>query len=234
MSLLDRIASVESGGNPNARNPRSSATGAHQFIDSTWLSMMEKYRPDLTTGLGREQILAMRSDPALSGEMAGNYSNENKGLLGNAGVPVTDGTAYLAHFAGPQGAIKVLQANPQAMAGDILGPAVVKANPFLANMTAGDLAAWADKKMGGAPAAPAMPAQAPQAAPQGLLGQQPAQVAPQGIMAAPQQAPQGVLAPDPPNELMQSLMAMPKPLQHLQIPFNPPRKAGSAFKGYRA
>lgn len=82
------------------------------------------------------------------------------------------------------------------------------------------------------PAAPQAPM--PQAAPQGLLAQPAVQPAPQGIMAAPQQAPQGVLAPDPPNELMQSLMAMPKPLQHLQIPFNPPRKAGSAFKGYRA
>jgi hypothetical protein len=36
-----------------------------------------------------------------------------------------------------------------AAAGAILGDRVVKANPFLAKMTAGDLAAWADRKMGG-------------------------------------------------------------------------------------
>lgn len=203
---------------------------------------MQKYRPDLTTGQSREQILAMRSNPELSGEMAGNYSNENKGLLGNAGVPVTDGTAYLAHFAGPQGAIKVLQADPTAPVGAILGPSVVKANPFLANMTAGDLAGWADKKMGAPVAPPAAPTamtapqtapqqapQMPQGGPQGLL----AQPAPQGIMAAPQQAPQGVLAqPDPPDEVMQSLMAMPKPLQHLQIPMARPKMAG--FSSRRA
>src|SRR5690606_6467843 len=121
------------------RNSRSSATGAGQFIDATWLSMMQKYRPDLIQGLGRDQILAMRTDLGLSREMTANYANENKGILGQAGVPVTDGTAYLAHFAGPQGAVKVLQADPSASVGGILGPAVVKANPFLANMTAGDL-----------------------------------------------------------------------------------------------
>ncbi|SPU27851.1 Transglycosylase SLT domain [Candidatus Bartonella washoeensis] len=32
---LYRVAQIESGGNPNARNPRSSAGGLYQFIDST-------------------------------------------------------------------------------------------------------------------------------------------------------------------------------------------------------
>jgi hypothetical protein len=36
-----------------------------------------------------------------------------------------------------------------AAASAILGDRVVKANPFLAKMAAGDLAAWADRKMGG-------------------------------------------------------------------------------------
>lgn len=232
---VDRILSVESGGDAYARNPRSTATGAGQFIEGTWLDMISRHRPDLITGMSRDQILQLRTDPNLSREMTEAYSNENKGLLGKAGVPVTDGTAYLAHFAGPQGAIKVLQADPTAKAGDILGPAVVKANPFLANMTAGDLAAWADKKMGGStqpPAAmpkPQTPAQPAMAQPMGgILTQAPQ--APQGIMAPPQQA-QGLLAPpDQPDEAW----AMPmKPLQHLQIPKTPPRR-GFAFKGYRA
>ncbi len=186
MSLLDRIVSVESGGNPNARNPRSSATGAGQFIDSTWLSMMQKYRPDLIQNMSRDQILAMRTNPELSREMTANYANENKGILGQAGLPVTDGTAYLAHFAGPQGAVKVLQADPSAPVGGILGDQVVRANPFLANMTAGDLAAWADKKMGAA--MPQMP--------QPTMQQPTMQVPPQAQMQAPQAAPQqGIIAP---------------------------------------
>lgn len=34
--IMARIAECESGGNPKAKNPRSSASGKFQFIDSTW------------------------------------------------------------------------------------------------------------------------------------------------------------------------------------------------------
>lgn len=199
---VDRIISAESGGNAYAKNPRSSATGAGQFIDSTWLNTIGKYRPDLVQGLDRNQILALRTDPALSKEMTAAYAKENQGLLSAAGVPVNDGTTYLAHFAGPQGAIKVLQADPAAPVGGILGDKVVAANPFLANMTAGDLAAWANKKMGtsatpavpqAVPAAP-QPAPAAPSQPMGILpaaaSAPAAQPASQGLLAqAPQQSP---------------------------------------------
>jgi hypothetical protein len=59
-----RMVSLESGGDPNARNPRSSATGAGQFIDSTWLSIA----PNITNtaGMTREQILELRKNPDLA------------------------------------------------------------------------------------------------------------------------------------------------------------------------
>src|SRR5262249_3491993 len=145
---------VESGGNPNATNPNSSASGLGQFIDSTWLSTIKAARPDLAAGKSDADLLALKSDPALSREMTEAYANQNQAILSKAGVPVTRGTTYLAHFAGPGGAVKVLQADPNAMAGDVLGPAVVKANPFLAGMTAKDLQAWADRKMGGSATQP--------------------------------------------------------------------------------
>lgn len=175
MALSDRIIKVESGGDPNATNPNSSATGAGQFISSTWLSMIRQNRPDLAEGKSDQEILAMRSDPALSKEMVDSYAANNSAILQKNGLPVTPGTTYLAHFAGPGGAVKVLQADPNAMAGDVLGPAVVKANPFLAKMTARDLQAWADKKMG-ASSPQSQPAQTAPAAPaSGLLAQAPAQ-----------------------------------------------------------
>jgi hypothetical protein len=146
MALIDQIIGVESGGNPSARNPRSSAAGLGQFIDSTWLSMLAKYRPDLTGS--KEELLALKSDPQLSKAMTEAYAAENGQILQGAGHEVTPGSTYLAHFAGPQGAVSVLNADPSAPVGQILGDRVVKANPFLANMTAGDLRAWADKKMG--------------------------------------------------------------------------------------
>jgi hypothetical protein len=238
MSYLDQMRAAESGGNRYAQNPNSSAFGPDQFIKSTWLAMMAENAPELTAGRSESEILAMRSDPELSRRMTEAYANKNRAMLGQAGLPVTDGTTYLAHFAGPQGAMKVLQSDPTAMAGDILGPAVVKANPFLAKMTAGDLTAWANKKMGGPQGAPPAPqtatqgilaAPAPQNAPTGILGQSGAPVAPA------QQAQQGILGGGgmSPEEIA-ALMAPPKPLQHLQVFPTRPKQAGSAFRGYRA
>lgn len=169
MALTDQIIGVESGGDPAAKNPRSSAGGLGQFIDSTWLATIQKHRPDLAEGKTKEELLALKSDPALSREMTAAYASENGKILADAGLSVTPGTTYLAHFAGPQGAVKVLQSDPSAPVAAVLGDAAVKANPFLQGMTAADLRAWADRKMG----APTQPATAkPEAS-------QPLQVAPQ-------------------------------------------------------
>ncbi|WP_051346514.1 lytic transglycosylase domain-containing protein [Bradyrhizobium sp. th.b2] len=152
MALVDQILQVESGGKADAKNPNSSASGPGQFIDATWLDMLAKHRPDLTGS--RDELLALKTDPALSREMTAAYAADNGGILKGAGLPVTAGTQYLAHFAGPKGAIGILSADPSTPAGAVLGAGVVKANPFVANMSAGDLAAWADRKMGGKGAAP--------------------------------------------------------------------------------
>jgi hypothetical protein len=219
LALIDSIIGVESGGNPNARNPRSSASGLGQFIDSTWLATIRQARPDLA-GQSDAELLALKTDPALSREMTEAYANQNQAILTKAGVPVTDGNTYLAHFAGPGGAVKVLQANPGASVADILGPGVVKANPFLANMTAGDLQAWASKKVGGSSPQPQPAPASPAAPPSGLLASAPA-----GLGAA-QQAPSGGLMAPPPAE---------EPMQMAQIVFPQRRmpdlsKLKAAFK----
>jgi hypothetical protein len=171
MGLIDSIIGVESGGDPTAKNTNSSASGPGQFIDSTWLDTIKAARPDLAQGKSDQELLGLKTDPQLAREMTEAYANQNQAFLSKAGVPVTPGTTYLAHFAGPQGAVKVLQADPNAPVSDILGAAAVKANPFLQGMTAQGLQAWAAKKMGGmapqpgvqngAPATPASPPGAP-------------------------------------------------------------------------
>lgn len=161
MALVDQIIGIESGGNPNATNPRSSASGLGQFLNSTWLSTIKQHRPDLAQGMSDPDLLALKSDPQLSREMTAAYAADNGSILSRAGLPVTPETTYLAHFAGPQGAVKVLQADPSAPVGSILGAGAVSANPFLRGMTAADLQAWASRKMGGGAAAPKLASAAP-------------------------------------------------------------------------
>lgn len=184
MGLVDQIFSVESGGNASAKNPNSTAEGLGQFIDATWLDMLAKHRPDITGS--RDELLALKKDPALARDMTDAYAADNGGILKGAGLPVTPGTQYLAHFAGPKGAVGLLNADPSTPAGAILGPAAVKANPFLAKMTAGDVASWADRKMGGASAPMSMAGPRPGAAPAPAAPSAPA-AAPLSL-APPQQA----------------------------------------------
>jgi hypothetical protein len=148
MAIEDQIIGAESGGDPYARNPMSSATGAGQFIDSTWLDTIRRHRPDLAANRSPQELLAMRTDPALSRDMTRAYAADNADFLRNQGLEPTPGNIYLAHFAGPKGAAGVLGAPDSASVGSVLGDAAVRANPFLAKMTVGDLRSWAARKAG--------------------------------------------------------------------------------------
>jgi hypothetical protein len=148
MSYSDSVIQAESGGDPNSKDPNSSASGPAGFINSTFLDVVRRHFPEIAQGKSDADILALKTDPALAGQAADAYAADNAAILSRAGLPVTDGSKYLAHFAGPQGAVKILQADPNAPATDILGPAAAKANPFLAGMTAQGLQAWAAKKAG--------------------------------------------------------------------------------------
>jgi hypothetical protein len=138
-------------GNPAAVNPRSTATGNGQFIDQTWLDTVKSARPDLVKGMSDQQILAMRSDPALSKEMTAEYARQNAQTLEADGLPVTSATLALAHRFGPDGAKTILAASPDTKLSDILPKKVIDANPSLANQTAGQYAQSIVKQFGNAP-----------------------------------------------------------------------------------
>lgn len=131
---LARTAQIESGGNPNAKNPNSSATGPFQFIDST----------------ARQYGLTDRTDPIASADAAGRLARDNANTLRQAlGREPTAGELYLAHQQGGGGAAKLL-ANPNARAADVVGMKAVTLNGGSANMTAGEFAnKWVGKFGGG-------------------------------------------------------------------------------------
>lgn len=176
-ALIEQIIRVESAGDPNAKNTRSTATGLGQFISSTWLRMMQSYRPDLVATLSRDELLNLRRDPTLSREMVKKLAQENENYLRNRGHQITAGRLYLAHFLGPEGANRVLRASPDNTILNLMGDDVVRANPFLAQYTVADLRNWADRKMRGrgraATAVAAAPAPVPvKASPEVALFQQ--------------------------------------------------------------
>lgn len=152
-----RIIAVESSGDPNAKNSRSSATGLGQFLNDTWLDLVREYRPDLTKGRGKNEILELRQEVKFARELTERSVEHNAAVLSQRGLPVTAGTVYLAHFAGAAGAAAILSAPDDADAARVMASAdatgrtkpeqLIKANPFLEHFTVADLKTWADRKM---------------------------------------------------------------------------------------
>lgn len=151
-----RTARIESGFNPAAKNPNSSASGLFQFIDSTW----NRY------GGGRD-----RFDPTASAEAAAALTADNRDFLRKRlGRDPTPGELYLAHQQGAFGAYRLLS-NPDAPAASIVGDAAARLNRG-AGLTAKQFADMWSRKMGegtdgedGGTMMAAAPAAAPQAAP---------------------------------------------------------------------
>ena len=157
--MVERIIAVESDGDPNAKNSRSSATGIGQFLNETWLELIREYRPDLTRGRSESETLELRRDTKLAREITTRLVERNATMLRQRGLPVSAGTTYLAHFAGAAGAVAILSASDSADAALVLAGAdtsgrtkreqLIKANPFLQHFTVADLKIWAERKMHG-------------------------------------------------------------------------------------
>lgn len=144
---LDRLMMSESGGNDEAKNPLSSALGPYQFINSTWLDIMNRHFADEVDELSREEVLALRTDRRVARKAAEVYSRENAQLLASAGVTPSFAHLRLAFLVGGSGAVKVLSAKPDDSVALLLEPAAVRANPFLNGMTVRDLVARAERDL---------------------------------------------------------------------------------------
>jgi len=140
-AFLSNTRRAESGGNDNAKNPNSSATGRYQFLEGTWADLAARH-PDL--GLTPDG----RLDPNQQERAMRVFTAENARALKGSGVPVTPGALYAAHFLGADGAPKVLNGDPNAPVSAYVDPEVMQANPHLADMTIADFKAWADKQGG--------------------------------------------------------------------------------------
>ncbi|XIA63340.1 lytic transglycosylase domain-containing protein [Bradyrhizobium sp. TZ2] len=158
-ALVERIIKVKSTGDANKRNKLSSATGAGQFLDDTWLEAMRKHRRDLIKGRSDKDLLELRRDIELTREIITRLVEQYAKTLQKRGLSLTPGSLYLAYFAGPAGALALLSSAEHANAASVMAAAdatgritrqkLVRANPFLEVLTVGDLKNWADHRMRG-------------------------------------------------------------------------------------
>jgi hypothetical protein len=126
-SFVDTLIGKESGGNPTAKNPNSSATGLTQFTDRTWRDMM-RLHPDL--GLTPDG----RTDPTQARAAALAYAGDNAAELAKSGHDASPGNLYLGHFLGGPGATRFLNGlrlNPNTPAASYVDPGAVSANRSL-------------------------------------------------------------------------------------------------------
>lgn len=146
-TFLDRLMIAESGGRDDARNPRSTATGPFQFIEATFLDVVRRHFAAEVAGWTDPQVLTLRTVRPFARRAAEAFSRDNAAALAAEGLPVTFPHLRLAFLLGPTAAVRVLQAAPETPAAPLLGAAVVTANPFMAGMTAGGLAARAARDL---------------------------------------------------------------------------------------
>ncbi len=135
-TFLDRLMMAESGGQLTARNSRSSAVGPYQFIASTWLMLARSHFSAETANLNAAQILALRTERNFARRAAEAYTQSNAAYLAAQGLKPTFPHLRLAFLVGPGGAARILAAAPETRVSALLGPTVIGANPFMANMTA--------------------------------------------------------------------------------------------------
>jgi len=129
-TFLMGTAKRESGFNPGAKARTSSASGLFQFVDQTWLATLKKhgskygyarYADLISQGAdgryrvegdeARKAVLGLKMDPHAASLMAGELASDHASYLrGRVGRTPTAGELYAAHFLGPQGSARLIQA----------------------------------------------------------------------------------------------------------------------------
>ncbi|MBI1686054.1 transglycosylase SLT domain-containing protein [Caulobacter hibisci] len=129
-TFLMGTAKRESGYNPAAKARTSSASGLFQFVDQTWLSTLKKhgakygyarYADLIQQGSdgkyrvagdeARKAVLGLKLDPHAASLMAGELASDHASYLrGRVGRSPTSGELYAAHFLGPKGSARLIEA----------------------------------------------------------------------------------------------------------------------------
>jgi hypothetical protein len=127
---LVKTAARESANNPLARAGTSSAAGLFQFVDQTWMATLKQYgakhgyggfadliekgsdgRFRVDNAGARRAVMNLKLDPQASALMAGELTADHADYLrARVGREPTGGELYIAHFLGPQGSARLIEA----------------------------------------------------------------------------------------------------------------------------
>ena len=151
--FLVRTAKRESSFNPGAKARTSSAAGLFQFIEQTWLSTVKRHgakhgmqqvadlisrgtdgRWRVSNPEARRAVLNLRFDAQAASLMAGELASDHAAYLrGRTGKEPTAGDLYAAHFLGPAGSAKLIEAlrsNPERSAASLFPDAAAANRPI--------------------------------------------------------------------------------------------------------
>lgn len=127
--IMLTVAGLESGFNPRAKNPHSTAAGLWQQLDSN----------------AAQYGVRNKLDPVEATAGAMRYSRDVVNALQRNGLPVTAGTFYLTYQQGPGNGPKLLK-NPNAPVEAVIGVKAARQNGARPGMTAGQFAdMWVKK-----------------------------------------------------------------------------------------
>jgi hypothetical protein len=114
--FTDRLQLAESGSNPNAKNPLSSASGPWQITDGT-LQTIQQNHPELAN--------AGKNDPRVRDALL----SDNQAVLAKVlGRAPSDGEQYSAWLLGADGASKFLTADPNASVASVVSAEAIANN----------------------------------------------------------------------------------------------------------
>jgi hypothetical protein len=122
-------------------NPRSTAAGYGQFIDSTFIAVYKKTFPQEAQGLTDKQILAKRGT-GVEPPMMLRHTQDNVDLLVKNGLRLTPQNIYAMHHMGEGGGVGLLRARPDQPAEQVLGSDTIAANPQFAGKTVAQVKDW--------------------------------------------------------------------------------------------
>ena len=148
---ISQIARLIRAGEGTGQNPKSTAIGPYQMLDETFAGQFRQQYPDRARGMSDRDIIALKRSPegaALSEVMGPKLIEGNARIIERGGFEPDAGNVYLAHFLGPDTAVKVLRANPNAPIANYVSEEAIMANrPLQENPTVGGVINWARGSM---------------------------------------------------------------------------------------